>query len=69
MLKITITGKRGEGKTLLAKTISTFLDSKDILSKHEYGVEDVIHVSNSNQMRNNCLPQGEQKELDPRNIC
>lgn len=54
MLKITITGDRNEGKTLLSQWIEDVLDDKDIHTTFKYGVEDVISITDSKQVRERC---------------
>ena len=51
MLKITITGDRAEGKTMLTKVIEKTLKSFEITFEKEYGKEDVIRITDSEQMR------------------
>ncbi len=50
MLKITITGERAEGKTILARMIERALKSFEITFEKEYGKEDIIRITNSEQM-------------------
>ncbi len=50
MLKITITGRRAEGKTTLASMIEETLKSRGIAFEREYGKKDVIRITDSRQM-------------------
>jgi len=51
MLKITITGDRAEGKTTLAGMFEKALRLYKITFEKEYGKEDIICITNSEQIR------------------
>lgn len=59
MLKITITGDRAEGKTMLAKLIARALINMNVAFEKERGKEDVICISDSEQMRRVIMLRGE----------